>query len=133
MNIILFDGECSLCNNTVRFIIKHDRKAVFRFASLQSGIGQQLSKPVATSGQDLSTVIYIENGKYYTRSTAILRIIKKMRGFWQLGYALIIIPPFIRNFFYMLISTTRHKIFGKTTICKIPPAEMRERFIDRIL
>lgn len=130
MNIILFDGECNLCNHSVRFIIKHDPKGLFHFASLQSATGQHLTEKRQQPDSDLSSVIYIEDGKYYTRSTAILQILKKIGGVWKLMYIFIIIPPFIRNFIYKLISNTRYRIFGKTTSCKTLSGNFRDRFLD---
>ena len=128
--LVLFDGVCNLCNSAVQFIIKHDRKKQFRFASLQGKTGQRILAEHQVSSEKLDTLIFVENGKIYTRSTAALRIAKRLGGFWKLAYGNIIIPRFIRDGIYNFISKNRYKWFGKQEECMIPTPELRERFFD---
>lgn len=126
--IVLFDGVCNFCNSSINFIIKRDQKGYFKFAPLQSEIAQKLvgdkTKPMPES------VILIENGRTYDRSSAALRIAKKLNGLWPLLYIFIIVPKPIRDAVYNLIGRNRYKWFGKTEACMIPTPEVRSRFLD---
>lgn len=127
--IILFDGVCNLCNSSVNFIIDHDKNDVFKFASLQSDAGQELLKKFDLSTKDFDSIIFVDNGKFYTKSSAVLRIVKDFPGLWKLLYASIIIPPFIRNFIYEIIANNRYKWFGKKDSCRIPTPELKSKFL----
>ena len=128
-SIILFDGICNFCNSSVNFIIKRDKGNIFRFASLQSEIGQKFLTEYNFSHTEFDTIILIENGKLYTRSTAALRIAKSLSGIWKLFYIFIIIPGPIRNYLYDLLSRNRYKWFGKRDSCRIPTDKEKSKFI----
>ncbi|HEY6975650.1 MAG TPA: DCC1-like thiol-disulfide oxidoreductase family protein [Chitinophagaceae bacterium] len=129
--VILFDGVCNLCSGAVQFIIKHDPKHQFHFASLQSGFGQKIIKEFKISpGEAMNSFILFENEKIFTRSTGALRVAKKLNGLWPLLYAFIIIPPFLRNAVYNLIARNRYKWFGKKDACWVPTPELKALFID---
>ena len=130
MKIILFDGVCNLCNRAVQFIIKRDKKEQFLFASLQGKTGNALLKKFDIPGNVFNSFILVEGDKVYTRSTAALRIAKKLNGGWKLLYGLMIIPRFIRNAVYNVISKNRYKWFGKRNECMVPTPELKERFLD---
>ena len=131
MNIILFDGLCNLCSSSVQFVIKHDTKAVFKFASLQSEIGQKLllDNGIPITNNNFSSFILIEDHSIYKESTAALRVARKLNGLCPLLYAAIIIPPFIRNAFYQFIASNRYKWFGKKDTCWLPTQELIDRFL----
>ena len=128
--VILFDGVCNLCNGAVQFIIKHDRKNIFRFASLQSDAGQQLLKQFSLPQDQFNSFVLIENEKAFTQSVAALRIAKKLSGAVRLLYGFIIVPPFIRNAVYRLIANNRYRWFGKKESCMIPTPELRQKFLN---
>jgi predicted DCC family thiol-disulfide oxidoreductase YuxK len=128
-NIILFDGVCNLCNSSVQFVIRHDKGAKFKFASLQSEFGQKILREEQLPVDDLRSFILIENGKVYTRSTAALRVAKKLGGAWPLLYGFIIVPRFIRDAVYDLIARNRYKWFGKQEACWVPTPELKNRFL----
>ena len=128
--IILFDGVCNLCNKIVKFIIKRDKKARFKFASLQSEIGKFYLKKFNLPINKLDTVVYIRYGNPYTRSSAGLYVLKDLGGFWNLFFGLIIFPTSFRDLFYNLIAKSRYKIWGKKDSCIIPSQEISDRFID---
>ncbi|WP_300598588.1 DCC1-like thiol-disulfide oxidoreductase family protein [Niabella sp.] len=125
--VILFDGVCNLCNNAVLFIIKHDPKDRFRFASLQSTAGIRLVQEYGVP-QNYGSVVLIENGRTYLKSTAALRIARKLNGLWPLLYLLMIVPPFIRNQIYDWIARNRYRWFG-TNQCIRPTAELQQKFL----
>ena len=127
--IILFDGVCNLCNASVQFIINRDTKAVFKFTSLQSELGQALLKKHNISSENLYSVIVIQDNHVYDRSRAALEIAKQLNGLWPLFYSLIVIPPFIRNFIYDWISKNRYRWFGVRQECMMPTPEMKTRFL----
>lgn len=127
--LILFDGVCNLCNGSVRFIIDHDKQQQFTFAALQSEAAQRI---LDTHGVEpkMESIILVENGHVSTRSTAALRIAKRLNGIWSLLYIFILLPAFIRDPVYSLIARNRYKIFGRTEACMIPTPELKRRFID---
>ena len=128
--IILFDGICNLCNSSVQYVIKHDPKAVFKFAFLQSASGQQLLKQYDLSANDMNSFVLIQDNKAYTRSTAALFVAKRLTGISKLLYGFIIVPLFIRNVVYNIIAKNRYKWFGKKDSCMIPTASLQSRFLN---
>jgi predicted DCC family thiol-disulfide oxidoreductase YuxK len=128
--IILFDGVCNLCNQSVQFVIRHDPNSRFRFAALQSDFGRsELTKHQLDSDKLLSIVLLIGD-KVYDRSRAALEIARRLDGLMPLMYVFVIVPPFIRNFVYDWIARNRYKWFGKIDECMIPTPELRARFIN---
>ena len=135
-SIILFDGICNFCNSTVNFILKRDKTNLFKFSPLQSESGQRFLTETglkeyfsAKNKINSETIILIEGQKFYSQSTAVLRILKKLGGGWKIFYIFIIIPPPLRNFFYNLISKNRYKWFGKRDKCMVPTENERCKFI----
>lgn len=128
--VILFDGVCNLCHGAVRFIIHRDRNARYRFASLQSETGRRLLGGETTSG-DPDTIILLEDGQTYDRSTAALRIARHLDGAWSICYLFIIIPRPIRDALYRWIARHRYRWFGRQDHCPLPNPEHKDRFMDR--
>lgn len=118
--IILYDGKCNLCCGAARFVKKHDRLKRFNFTSQESKEGESLLQKSGFTGKDLNTLIYIAEGRYYKRSSAVLHIFKDMGGTWKLLYGFIIVPHFLSDFLYILVAKTRFRIFGKRDGCLIP-------------
>lgn len=129
-SIILFDGNCNLCNGVVQFVIKHDVKKKFHFASLQSGFGQTMLQQFQLPTNVFNSFILLEDGKIFTKSIAALRVAKRLNGLWPLLYGFLIIPPFIRNTVYDWIAKNRYKWFGKQVVCWLPTPDLKERFLD---
>lgn len=127
--IVLFDGVCNLCNNSVNFIIDRDSAGHFKFASLQSEEGQALLQRFAYPADYLNSILLVENGTCYHSSSAALRIAKKLGRGWPLFYAFIVIPPPLRNLIYDWIAKNRYRWFGKQDHCRIPTPELRARFL----
>lgn len=127
--IILFDGVCNFCNGSVNFIIERDPTAYFKFAPLQSEIGQKLIDEHGVNKAETDSVILIESGKVYTHSTAALRVARKLTGAWKLFYGFWIVPKFIRDFAYKLFAKNRYKMFGKIDACMLPTPDVRARFL----
>ncbi len=127
--IILFDGVCNLCNSSVNFVIKHDKKNVFKFAALQSEAGIALISKHKEAASRLDSIVLIEDNKFYEKSTAILRIVKHFSGAYPLLYGFIIIPKFLRNPIYDYIAQNRYKWFGKKDSCMIPTSQLKAKFL----
>ena len=128
-SIILFDGVCNLCNGAVNFVIKRDPGNVFKFAPLQEKQGALLLKTHAIDIQKLDSIVLIENEKVYVKSSAALRIARKMSNLWPLFFVLLIIPSFIRDGVYDFIAKNRYKWFGKKEQCMIPTLGLKEKFL----
>ena len=128
--VILFDGVCNFCDASVHFIIKRDRRRIFRFATLQSEAGRQRLKQYGLPESDLSTIALIEGPEFYIRSTAALRIARRLNGLWPALYLLITIPRPIRDVFYGFVARNRYRWFGKKEACAIPTPDIKERFLD---
>ncbi|MCU9614688.1 thiol-disulfide oxidoreductase DCC family protein [Caldibacillus lycopersici] len=126
--IILFDGECNLCDKSVQFIIKHDPQAYFRFASIQSEIGKNLLSSYMVP-ENVNSLILIEEDGFYLKSSAALRICKHLNGVWKVWYFLLLIPKPIRDSFYSIIANNRLKWFGKTAACLLPSPDISKRFL----
>lgn len=128
--IILFDGICNLCNAAVQFVIKHDKKKQFMFASLQSKAGQSILSDYGLGLTGFKSFILVENKTVYTRSSAALRLSRKLDGILPGFYAFMIIPKFIRDGLYNLVARNRYSWFGKKESCMIPSQELKARFLD---
>lgn len=129
--IILFDGVCNLCNSSVQYVIKHDKGDIFRFASLQSEIGQKILNHIGISRQNIDSIVFYEPGKaYYYKSTAAIEIAKNLGGFFTYGTIFRIIPAGIRNLIYDYVAKNRYKWYGKQESCMIPTPELKSRFLE---
>ncbi len=127
--IVIFDGYCNLCSWSVRFIIKHDKKDYFRFASLQSDIAKEILNTFDLSSGFDKSVIFIEENNIYFKSDAALRIAKKLNSYLKYSYYFIYIPKFIRDFIYDVIVKNRYKWFGKKDVCFIPYDDISYKFL----
>ena len=129
--IILFDGVCNLCNGFIQFVIKRDKKDVFRYASLQSEIGEQLLSERNIDTTKIDSVIVIEPGvAYYIKSDAALQVGRQLKGFRTISKLLNLIPSGLRNIIYDLIARYRYTWFGKKDACMIPTPELKAKFLD---
>ena len=129
--IILFDGVCNLCNGFVQFVIKYDKKDVFRFVSLQSKTGKEILIHLDLYHRNIESVCYFEYGiAYYLKSDAAIEIMKKLGGIFYLTIILKIFPRIIRDFVYDFIAKNRYNWFGKKDNCMIPTLELKSKFIE---
>ncbi len=129
-DIILFDGVCNFCNHSINFVIDHDSRQKFKFASLQSTLGQTLLASTDLSATQIDSVVYIHNGKAYIESTAALNIARQLDGLWSWLYVLKFVPQPLRDWGYRLIAKNRYRLFGKQEACRIPTPELKSRFLE---
>lgn len=127
-HIILFDGVCNLCNSAVQYVIKRDGKGLFKFASLQSETGRILLVKSGLPPDHLKSFVYIHGSRFYTRSTAALKVAQQLKGPVQLLYGFIIVPGVIRDWVYDFIAKNRYRLFGRKDTCIIPTPQLKERF-----
>ena len=129
--LILFDGVCHFCNDSVRFIMKRDKNKLFYFASLQSELGTKMTKERGIDTDKIDSIILIDPGNaYYIKSTAALEIASHLSGAWSLLSIFKYLPENFRNWFYDFVARNRYDWFGKMETCPMPKPEERSRFLD---
>jgi predicted DCC family thiol-disulfide oxidoreductase YuxK len=126
--VILFDGTCAFCARSVRFIAARDN-GYFKFGASQNPEGRALLAGFGTTREAARSLILIEDGRLYLRSTAVLRITRRLRAPWNVFGVFVIVPRPIRDFVYSVVAAIRHRIAGTSNACEIPPPEIRARLI----
>jgi len=124
--VILFDGVCNLCTGSVQFVIERDSRKRFRFASLQSPVAEKL----LGRRDDLESMVLVQDGKTYRKSTAALLIAKRLDGLWPALSVFLVVPRFLRDAVYDWIGRRRYRMFGKRDVCWTPGPELAERFLN---
>jgi predicted DCC family thiol-disulfide oxidoreductase YuxK len=129
--IILFDGLCNLCDTSVQYVIKHDKKESFRFVALQSDLGQKIIKHIGidTTKTD-SVILYEPRIAYYYKAEAAIRIVKEIGGIYSFLTIFSILPNAILNYIYDYIAKNRYKWYGKKETCLIPTEEQKVKFLE---
>lgn len=129
-HIVLFDGVCNLCNASVQFLLKRDRKQRLHFASLQSEAASELlRRHNYPQGADLNSIVFIDGEKVYTESTAVLRICRYLGFPWNWMQAFLIVPVPVRDAVYRWIARNRYRWFGKKDQCMLPEPGVAARFL----
>ena len=128
--VILFDDVCRLCSRSVRFIIARDPDARFRFAGLGSPTADRLLAGGRNTLEGVDSVVLIEDGEVFIRSTAALRIARGLTAPWPLLYGLIVVPRPLRDLVYDLVARKRYRWFGRLETCLVPTEAERDRFLD---
>ena len=127
--VILFDGVCNLCNSSVLFVIKRDKKNKFLFAPLQEEFGQNIIKKFQIDTKKIDSILLYDGDRIFYKSTAALKIAKHLGFPYRLAILFFIIPTFIRNYVYDFIAKNRYKWFGKKEACMIPTPELKSKFV----
>ena len=128
--IILFDGVCNLCDNTIQYVIKHDKKDVFRFVPLQSDLGKEILNYLKIDTSKMDSIVLYEPGvAYFYKSDAALEIVKDLSGFSKWSIIFKIIPSGLRNPIYDYVARNRYKWYGKKDVCMIPTPELKAKFL----
>ena len=128
--IILFDGICNLCNQSVQFVIEHDKENLFQFASLQSDFGQDFLKKNQFELLNFNSIIYIEGEQFFTKSSAALKIAQQLNGKIAWLSIFLIVPKPLRDIEYSFIAKNRYRKFGKKESCWLPSPELKTKFLD---
>jgi len=127
--IVLFDGTCAFCEGSVKFIAKRDPAGYFRFGASQSPQGEALLARHGLTRELTRSMVLIEDGQVYLRSTASLRIAARLPLPWRLARVFLLIPTPLRDVVYRGIAAIRHRIAGRSNACEMPPPELRGRLI----
>lgn len=128
--VLLFDGVCNLCTGSVQWIIEHDPEGQFQFASLQSEAGQTLLAAFGLPTDEFDSVVLIEGEKYYAKSTAALRVAKRLGLPYAALYPFVVVPRFVRDSVYDFVAETRYRVFGKRDSCMVPGPDIEDRFLE---
>jgi predicted DCC family thiol-disulfide oxidoreductase YuxK len=129
--LYFFDGYCVLCSSFVAFCLKRDPAGRLKFASAQSSLGRRVLDALGLPRETLDrTILLLDGDRVYSRSTAVLRSLRHLRGPVKGLMALLLVPAFIRNPLYDLIARNRYKWFRRRDTCFVPTPETRSRFID---
>ena len=129
--IILFDGVCNLCSSAVQFIIENDKKDIFRFVSLQSDLGQEITTYLGISSADLDSIILYQPGyAYYYKSQAVFEIANELGGIYSINTIFSILPSSITDYVYGYIAKNRYKWYGKKEFCMIPTNDIKAKFLE---
>jgi predicted DCC family thiol-disulfide oxidoreductase YuxK len=128
--LILFDGVCNLCNSSIQYVIKHDKKDQFLFAPLQSEVGQKIINTYNIDIEKTDSILLYSNEKgLFIKSTAALKVAKHLGFPRHLMSAFFVVPTFIRNWVYDFIAKNRYKWYGKQEACMIPTPELKSKFL----
>ena len=127
--IILFDGVCNLCSGFMQFVYKRDIKGRFKFAWLQDDKTKEILVWLNLGSESFKTIILIEGGKPYYKSSAFLQIVRYLRFPWPYLIVGHILPEFIRDWIYDFVAENRYKWFGKKEKCMVPKDDLLNRFL----
>jgi predicted DCC family thiol-disulfide oxidoreductase YuxK len=126
--VLLFDGVCTLCNGFVQFVIQRDPAGRFQFATLQSDAARRLLQAAPQPLPD--TLVLVENGRMFLRSTAALRVARGLKFPWPLAFVLVVVPRPLRDWLYDIVARNRYRWFGRRDVCMVPTPELRARFLS---
>ena len=127
--ILFFDGVCGLCSRFVDFAMRHDRNQAIRFAPLQGETASQVLP--GDLAARLDTVVFRKDGRNFTRSAAVVRLLNEFGGGWKLAAGLFwLLPSPLRDLAYRLVAKSRYRLFGRHETCRLPTPEERSRFLD---
>jgi predicted DCC family thiol-disulfide oxidoreductase YuxK len=132
--IVLYDGLCGMCDGVVQFLLRHDKRDLFRFAPQQSEFAQRVLPRHALDAGTIETICLIENGdspaeRVLTKSDATLRIAQQLGGIWQVLLLAKLLPHALRDVAYDFVARNRYRVFGRRTECRLPSAEDQHRFL----
>ncbi|MFT5892168.1 MAG: putative DCC family thiol-disulfide oxidoreductase YuxK [Dokdonia sp.] len=118
-DIIIFDGECNLCNGVIGWLMKFAPTATFNFVPFQSPKGQQLLRHYNKATDRLDTVILINQTGIHTHSDGFLKIVAKIPKWKRVAALIGFIPRMFRDYVYKTASRNRLKWFGVSKSCTI--------------
>jgi len=134
-HLVLYDGVCGLCNRLVQFVLKHDRRAIFALASLQSGVGREMVERFGGNPDELTTFYIVANhrashARLFSRSGAALFLARELGWPWKAATVLRVLPSVLLDRAYSIVANHRYRVFGRYDQCVLPQPEFRRRFLD---
>ncbi|HSV60941.1 MAG TPA: thiol-disulfide oxidoreductase DCC family protein [Variovorax sp.] len=130
MKIVVFDAHCLLCKGWVQFLLRHDSRGVFRFASIQGTAGRKLLADAGLQVDGLQTLLLVDGRRTWQQTAAILRVLGALGWPWRLAWLAWCIPAPLRDALYRVLARNRYRLFGRSEQCFLPDARMAARFLD---
>jgi predicted DCC family thiol-disulfide oxidoreductase YuxK len=127
--IIVFDANCLLCSGWVQFLLRHDRKQVLRFASMQTDGGRALLDRAGIDALAPDTFLLVDGDRLRTQTHAIFHVLHALGWPWRFAWVLWIIPAPLRDAAYRSLARNRYRWFGRRETCWLPSPEHDSRFI----
>lgn len=127
--ILLFDGVCNVCNDSVQFIIERDRAGYFQFAPLQSDFARELLARFGLPVDAMDTMVLVEGDRVWTHSDAAVEMVRRLPGAWPLLAGFGLLPRALRDRAYAWLVRNRYRWFGKRDTCMVPTPELKARFL----
>lgn len=128
--IVVFDAQCLFCNAWVKFLLKRDRRGIFRFAAIQGATGRTLLARAGLKTEGLQTLLLVDGDRIWQHTAAILRVLHALGGPWRLAWAGWLVPAPVRDAVYRWIARHRYRLFGRSETCLVPPRDSLARFLD---
>lgn len=129
LSVLLFDGDCAFCNGWVRWLLRHERRPSYRFATLQSAAAAPLLAAYGVAPGDLGSVVVIDRGQLYRKSAAALHLLRETRWPWRLLGILNLVPRAVRDAAYDYVGAHRYRWWGKAEHCVLADATARSRVL----
>ena len=128
--IVVFDGHCLLCSGWVQFLLHHDRRRTFQFASMQGATGLRLLAQEGLKPDGLQTLLLVDGPRTWQHTAAILRILHALGWPWRLAWLAWLVPAVARDGVYRWVARNRYRVFGRSPTCLVPTADHVARFLD---
>jgi predicted DCC family thiol-disulfide oxidoreductase YuxK len=135
--VLLFDGECGLCNRVVRLLLRFDRRGLLHFTALQGPAAQAFLAEHGLPTRDFSSLVFVPDWSHRDRPDFRMRtdgVISALRTIGGVGRILAVVlswfPPGFRDGGYKLVARWRYRVFGPWRACPLPRPEWRSRFFD---
>jgi predicted DCC family thiol-disulfide oxidoreductase YuxK len=129
-SILVFDGVCVLCSHWVSFVLRHDRRRLYKFAAMQTSTGRGLLIEHGIDPDDPKSFLLLQDGHSYTDTDAIVRVLRSFGGRWKIVSALLaLVPRFVRDPMYRWTARNRYRLFGRHDVCSVPSAQSADRFL----
>lgn len=128
--IVVFDAQCLLCDGWVRFLLRHDRRGVLRFASIQGANGRALLARAGLQVDGLQTLLLVDGERIWQQTAAILRVLHALGWPWRLAWVAWLVPAPLRDALYRVLARHRYRWFGRSETCLMPPPDHARRFLD---
>jgi predicted DCC family thiol-disulfide oxidoreductase YuxK len=135
VHLVLYDGVCGLCNRVLQFLLVHDSRGVFSFATLQSATGQAMVRRFGGNPADLTSFYVVADyrepqARALMRSDAALFVAGELGWPWKAARLVVVVPKPIRDWLYDVVARTRYRVFGRYDQCLLPRPEFRSRFVE---
>jgi predicted DCC family thiol-disulfide oxidoreductase YuxK len=127
--VIVFDAQCVLCLANARFVLRHDRRAHFRLASMQSEAGAALYRRFGIDPADPETMIVVEGDRVLRDSDAVIAVYRALGWPWRAAGVLALVPRALRDPLYRWVARNRYRWFGRRDVCWAPDPRWRERML----